>query len=296
MPFIKSRLVHKLTDIGYQVKIYEVHPDNNGFSPTDQALQEGAEMIVTAGGDGTINSSAKHLVHTNIPLAIIPLGSGNGLARTLSIPLELDKAIELLKDPIIRKIDTGNVNGELFLISCGFGLDADIAHDFEKTHVRGMLPYVLSGIHRFFSENLEIYRITDLESNEQWEGKALVTCVANSEQYGGGAIVAPGASPEDGYLELIEGMPVRFPEAIKVGIKLFQGTLDKEPKLKRKKIRKVLYERLSDRLVMHRDGEACFSKKENIIQVNPLSLNVVVGPKYKFLNSVNNVHFNNNQN
>ncbi|MCX7836192.1 MAG: diacylglycerol kinase family protein [bacterium] len=284
LPYIKSRIEHKLSDFGYQVSIYEIHPEKNGYSPTELALQQGAEMIISAGGDGTINNSAKLLTHTEIPLAIIPLGSGNGLARTLGIPLELEKALNLLKNPIIQKIDTGKVNGDLFLISCGFGIDADIAHDFEKTHVRGIFPYVVSGIRRFFTEELETYQITDLETNETWKGEALVTCVANSEQYGGGAIVAPNASPEDGYLELLEGLPVRFLEAVQVGIKLFNGSLDKEPKLKRKKIKKILYKRLSKRLVMHRDGEACFSKVENIIEIDPLSLHVVIGPSYKFLN------------
>lgn len=289
---IRSRIIQKLSEYGHQPKIYEIKQNKVNGIPTEEALQDGSDLLICAGGDGTINHTAQKIIQTSIPLGIIPLGSGNGLARTLRIPLDMDASIAQFKEPKITKIDTGKVNGDLFLISVGFGLDADIAHDFEKTYVRGMFPYIVSGIRRFFSEELETYRITDLDTKESWEGTALVTCVTNSEQFGGGAIVAPGASPTDGYLELLEGLSVSFPEALKIGVNLFRGRLDKEPKLIRRRIKRIQYERLSNRTVMHRDGEACFSEKSNLIEIDPLSLHVVVSEKFVLENLNNSIESN----
>ena len=96
-------------------------------------------IVAAVGGDGTLNEVARGLIGTDTAMAVIPCGSGNGLARSLHIPLNTDKALRLLKKGRIQRIDTGTVNGQLFLSVDVIGLDAQTAHDFAQDPRRGFM-------------------------------------------------------------------------------------------------------------------------------------------------------------
>jgi diacylglycerol kinase (ATP) len=100
-------------------------------------------LIVTAiGGDGTVNEVASGLVNTDIPLGIIPNGSGNGLARELGIPMNKKKAFDLLKKSTPIHIDTLLLNDHPCVNMAGIGFDARVAHFFDKMKARGFLNYI----------------------------------------------------------------------------------------------------------------------------------------------------------
>ena len=120
-------------------KIWETTAPLEAYDIAQKAIQVGASRIIAVGGDGTINEVASALVGTNIPLGIIPIGSGNGLARHLKIPLKIKKALQLAKEGVPQKMDVGLLNDKYFFCTAGIGFDASVANEFAKGKGRGLI-------------------------------------------------------------------------------------------------------------------------------------------------------------
>jgi len=170
---------------------------------TRQAIAAGAPLVFAWGGDGTVNEIASVLAFTQTPLALIPAGSGNGLARSLGIPRPPVRAIAhaLACEP--RAIDVGELGGRLFFNVAGVGLDAHVARLFDErpANPRGFGSYVTIAFR-------EIWRHTPIEYRVRLEadvlkGRADVLVLANGPEYGNGARIAPGAVVDDGWLDLV---------------------------------------------------------------------------------------------
>ena len=113
---------------------YEIHYTSykkHGIELTKIAIEKRFDIVCAVGGDGTVHEIGTTLINTNLCLAIIPRGSGNGFARHLRIPLNSRKAIECLNKQNQTIIDTANLNEFAFINGCGLGFDAHIAHKFE---------------------------------------------------------------------------------------------------------------------------------------------------------------------
>ena len=102
-----------------------------------EAVEKEFDIVVAVGGDGSVNETAKALIETNTVLAIIPAGSGNGLARHLGISVDTEKAINIINEGIVDSIDTVSVNDRFCIGTIGIGFDAHIAHLFAKATKRG---------------------------------------------------------------------------------------------------------------------------------------------------------------
>jgi len=107
-------------------------------------IEKKYQVYIVAGGDGTVNSVGRHLINSVSIMGIIPLGSGNGLARSLKIPLKPEYAIETINSLKISVIDTGLVNGMPFLNMAGAGFDAAVAHRYSKSVRRGFMAYLMN--------------------------------------------------------------------------------------------------------------------------------------------------------
>lgn len=170
-----------------------------------QAVKDGYEQILVAGGDGTINETAKALVGTRTALGIVPKGSGNGLARTLGIPLPYEQAWTALQKAGPLSCDVGQANGEYFFNLAGVGIEAQIAKDFAeygKNGKRGRWPYFKLGAKEVFSYRPKTLRV-------QYNGKdeiltPLTLVFANGTQYGSNFKIAPQAEITDGKLDMVE--------------------------------------------------------------------------------------------
>ncbi len=163
---------------------------------TRQALEQGAKRIVSVGGDGTMNEIAKVLVGTNVPLGLVPMGSGNGLARHLNLPLRFEAALEVAVSEKVVSIDTAEANGHPFFNVMGIGLDAEIGNRFNESKGRGFLRYLKEGWDTLF-----YYRASEYTLERKGETKnvdAYLIAIANSSQYGNNAYIAPDASLKDG--------------------------------------------------------------------------------------------------
>jgi diacylglycerol kinase (ATP) len=177
----------------------------------EQGVEAGIDAIVACGGDGTINDVAGRLVSTSTALGIIPMGSGNGFARTLKIPFKLDEALMVVQQGVIRQIDTGMVNENFFINISGIGFDAHIAGKFHHSKRRGLSTYTSLVLKEFSRYKPELYRIQVGENVV--ERKSFFAAVCNGSQFGNDFTIAPQADLMDGSLELIE---VRKPSILQV--------------------------------------------------------------------------------
>ena len=166
------------------------------------ACASGVALVVAWGGDGTMNEVARVLAFGPVPLALVPAGSGNGLARDLGVPHDPAAALAAATAGRPWRIDAGEVNGGLFFNVAGLGLDARIAHAFAANRGRrGLLRYLQIGV-----RELARYQPRDYEIF--WDGghraaPALFVALANSRQYGGHGCIAPAAVLDDGRFDLV---------------------------------------------------------------------------------------------
>ncbi|MDZ7776931.1 MAG: diacylglycerol kinase family protein [Bacteroidales bacterium] len=182
---------------------YEVvHTQHPGHATTLAAAAAAAktDIVAVAGGDGSVNEVVNGIYGTDTILALIPTGSGNGLARYLKIPLRATKAIQLINELSVTKIDLGFVNERLFVSIAGVGFDAHIADMYSRANYRGFMTYFSMIASSFQAYKPKKYTL-------QFEGKtikekALLISFSNSNQFGYNTSFAPEASITDGMLDI----------------------------------------------------------------------------------------------
>jgi YegS/Rv2252/BmrU family lipid kinase len=167
------------------------------------ALAAGVSLVVAWGGDGTINEVAAQLAFRDVPLGIIPSGSGNGLARELAIPFDADAAFAIACGGRDRVIDAGELDGRLFFNVAGVGIDARVAHEFASNGLlsRGFRRYLSIAARELLTYRPDEHTIcADGTTTRQ---KTLLIALANGRQYGNGACIAPHARLDDGRLDVV---------------------------------------------------------------------------------------------
>ena len=165
------------------------------------AQKENYDVMVAVGGDGSVNEIGSALIGSSCAIAILPCGSGNGLARHAGIPLKLDAAIARINNYNPVKIDTGKINDHIFIGTCGFGFDGHIAKKFDEFKTRGFLSYV-----RLTVREYRRYKPVEVEfkhDNERVKKTALFCSVANSSQFGNSFTISPLSDITDGKFELV---------------------------------------------------------------------------------------------
>jgi YegS/Rv2252/BmrU family lipid kinase len=201
------------------------------------AVADSADLVVAWGGDGTVNGAAAGVADTAIPLAIVPGGSGNGLARDLQIPLDPARAMVIAATGQPRRIDAGDLNGHLFFNVAGVGLDAQIAGRLAtKGHRRGLMGYVLATISELRSYRPCAYTIRNAFdaggraiTGDLVDHPAMFIALANSRQYGSGAQIAPKALLDDGVMEVVIVEPMSGLQILRQLPAFFGGRLEAGP-------------------------------------------------------------------
>ncbi|HEX2394507.1 MAG TPA: diacylglycerol kinase family protein [Bacteroidales bacterium] len=246
----------------------------NAFEIAAQKVTEGYQNIVAVGGDGTVNEVASALVNTTCRLGIIPAGSGNGLARHLRIPLAFSDSLKVLRDPEIRTIDAGQVNGRYFFCTCGTGFDAIVGKKFAHESKRGMISYVRATIHQYINYSPKKYILK--AENKKVELKAFLVTFANSGQYGNNAYIAPNALIDDGWLDLCVLRPFPRTSTLELGLRLFFKNIDQSPYLEVMRVKKATLKRKNkQKITLHLDGEPVTEKSKLKVKVVPGALNVM---------------------
>ena len=230
------------------------------------------QIIVAVGGDGSVNEVAKNMIGTDSILAIIPTGSGNGLARHLKIPMNLKAAILKINNLTIRRIDTAKINDYHFLGTAGTGFDAHIGWCFAEAPKRGFWTYMKITLKEYFSYTEENYTI-DIDGKEI-NSNALLITFANSNQYGNNAYISPQSIIDDGYLRII--ILKRFPlfYAFNFAYRIFNKKFDSFRFVTALKGKKIKVKTPKEEL--HIDGEPFKMGNKLDIEIVPKSLNIIV--------------------
>ncbi len=243
-----------------------------------EAVDEGADVVVAIGGDGTVNEVARSLVHTNTALAIIPCGSGNGLARHLNIPMDAKGAIDIINNNEIICMDYGKINSKPFFCTCGVGFDAFVSLKFAGSNKRGLLTYLENTLHESLSYVPESYEIESEEGTKKY--KAFLIACANASQYGNNAYIAPQASITDGVMDITILEPFTVLDVPSLAFQLFNKTIDQNSRIKTIRSKKIKIHRSSPG-VIHFDGDPVMDEKDVVVEIIPSGLNVVIGKMRK---------------
>ena len=239
------------------------------------ARDEGIDIVVAVGGDGTVNEVARSIVHSDTALGIIPCGSGNGLARHLMLPMNLKKAIQIINRCEIHNLDYGVINGYPFFCTCGMGFDAFVSMKFAEAGKRGPITYVENVLREGLKYKPETYEIED--ENGKMRYKAFLISCANASQYGNNAYIAPQASMSDGLMDVIIMEPFDVLEAPQISIDMFNKTLDKSSKIKTFKCKKLRIHR-KEAGVIHFDGDPVMTDKDIEIELKEKGIRIIVNP------------------
>jgi len=257
---------------------YAVHETEYAGHATEIAAacrDEGVDVVVAVGGDGTVNEVGRAIVGSETALGIIPCGSGNGLARHLMLPMDYKKDIDLLNRCEIHHLDYGIINERPFFCTCGMGFDAFISMKFAEAGKRGLVTYVESVLREGLNYKPETYKIED-ENGTMIHQAFLISC-ANASQYGNNAYIAPQASMHDGMLDVIIMEPFDVLEAPQVAIELLNKTIDKNVKIKTFRTQHIHIHREKEGLI-HYDGDPVMTDADVDIRLVPAGIKVVVNP------------------
>lgn len=239
----------------------------------EEAITKNFDIIVAAGGDGTINEVASKVLQHKKILGILPLGSGNGLARFLNIPQNLKDAILLINQLKTDKIDSATFNNKCFFNLAGMGFDAHLSAAFSKDKKRGLAGYLKLSFKEVFTYKDEIYNINI--DGIDYQRKAFAVTIANSSQYGNNVYIAPHASVKDGLLDVCVIKPFSILKLPVLSYILLNGTAETSDMIEIIKGKNIKISRAKEGPV-HVDGEPLNMGKEVQVTINPLSLEVIV--------------------
>ncbi len=230
------------------------------------------QVVVAVGGDGTVHEVMKGIHGSNKRLAILPVGSGNGLARHLGIPTNLMDSLACLLNFKAIDIDIGIVQGELFGMLAGVGFDAYIAKSFQSTKTRGLPGYIKAALKAYPNYKSINYQLAI--DGDTFERKAFMVVIANGSEFGNNAKIAPGASITDGLLDVcfVQKPPLHaLPTFL---TQLFTGALNRSRYVEIYKGKVVeLFTQVS---LLNIDGESLSVDKKLTFSIHPIKLNVLV--------------------
>ncbi len=230
---------------------YTNHPGHATELAANAAAQ-GFDIVVAVGGDGTVNEVAQGLIGTSTTMGILPIGSGNGLARELGIPMNILKGVKTLIEGKVRQIDVCRINNQRFLCTAGIGFDAQVADKMSKARSRGFLRYIRLTINE--SMKFKPLRVKMNVDGIWVDKKVFLVTFANARQFGNNAWIAPNANISDGLIDVIVVNPFNKIWLPVFGIGLFTRLIPKLPFVDCYRAKQIEME-LAETGIYHFDGE-----------------------------------------
>ena len=251
--------------------IWETTKPSEAKEFAKKAIEQKASRIIAIGGDGTVNEIGSVLTATNTPLGIIPIGSGNGLARHLQLPLQFDKALARALSGKELAIDVGIFNDRKFFCTTGIGFDAAVASRFAKGSNRGFMSYVKSTLYTLFH-----YRPIEISINGGPLAKVFSLTIANANQFGSNAYISPYSDLQDAHLEMVAIQPHSILKAATLAIRLFNKTIHASKKVSIRSIQHICIQ-YKKCMPIHVDGESLETAIDNlVVSIEPQALLVIV--------------------
>lgn len=277
----KNRIVDTINEYldssKYNAEFQWTKYSGHSYKIAKEAVQRNIPIVVSVGGDGSVHNTASGLVGTETILGILPIGSGNGFARHLQIPMHIPSAVITLNQLKIRDVDVGKINNKYFFNVAGFGFDGKISKLFAKSGKRGLLKYAQLVFKEFLRSKQQCFSV-QLESGEIIKDQALMINMANASEFGNGFSISPLSNIQDGRLELVITK--------KPSIFSFPGILKKALKNQVHQSQYINTYRFKTIHVIeadkefHADGEPVAVKFPATISVLPKALKVIAGENY----------------
>jgi YegS/Rv2252/BmrU family lipid kinase len=262
-------------NIYYQIVIWK---DKNHFEEITQLLKsEGYSDAIAVGGDGTVNHVAKTILGTDITLGIVPIGSGNGLARSLGISVKIQEAIKQIVDGKTTIIDHGLVNNIPFFCTSGIGFDAHIGNQFASSVKRGLQSYVKITVRELFKYRSKNYTLTF--NDQTIKRKAFLITVANAGQYGNDFYIAPEAKMNDGLFHVAILKPFNVLQLPGLITKILRKKAHKSACIETYVTNRITILR-DENDTIHFDGEPAIENKSVLFENKAGALRTIVGEKF----------------
>ena len=271
---LEQTIIEALQNAGLQPEVRYTTPEDHGDGLARQAAAERADLVIAAGGDGTLHAVANGLVGTKSALGIIATGTMNNIARSLHISEDIAQACDIIAHGETCQIDVGRINGTIFLEVAGIGLEAALFPAAEEFKSAGLLT-TIKGIWNGFST---LWRFRPSRFRATFDGRrsrsfrAIQVSVCNTPYYGARLQFAPNAVMDDGFLDVLIYRNFSKLEYIRHAIAISRGQRALEPKLRRRKI-KSLSIATDTPLEIHADGNPLGYTPATIV-IEPAALHV----------------------
>lgn len=212
---------------GFDVTIRFTERAGHASEMASDAVARNLDTVVAIGGDGTINEVGRSLVGSQVKFGIVPMGSGNGLARHIQVPLDISKALECIRDGYYESVDYGTVNDHIFFCTAGVGFDAEVSAKFAEAGTRGPVTYLRSIMQLAGDYKPSTYVLhTD---DGRVKEKANLIAIGNASQWGNNAYITPHASMTDGIFDVTIIKPLPLIELPRLTMQLFTRDLEQNP-------------------------------------------------------------------
>ncbi|HET8810838.1 MAG TPA: diacylglycerol kinase family protein [Flavobacteriaceae bacterium] len=264
-----NKLGNRLSADGKILEIHKTTGENDQLKIEKAIKKNQPDRILVAGGDGTIKLVAGALHEKKIPIGILPVGSANGLASDLDLPVEPDEFIKIALGKKIREIDAIQINDQLCLHMGDFGLNAELIKNYEAGNLRGKLGYAMNSISTLYNSEMP-YLFTIEANGKKTSCEGIMLGIANSRKYGTGALVNPMGKIDDGKFELLIFKKFDIFEILKT----LRGDVEMSPGF----VESISTDRANITTLLpidfQIDGEYCGTKKEITAKILPKKLHI----------------------
>lgn len=268
----KEDIIQKhLDETRYSFDIHYTQHEGDGYATVRERLDE-FEGFIAVGGDGTINEVFKAIIDTHKWFSVIPNGSGNGLARSLGIPMNIQGAVRHLNTAKTQQIDYALINEEPFINVAGIGFDARIANKFRESKKRGFRSYAEITFNEF--ANMKSKKVKISFGNTSIKRRVLMASFANSSQFGNNAHIAPNASLNNGKLHIVTLKKFHWLSIPYLTWLLFSRSIDRS-KLYREYVVEKATLTTRKGIHLHIDGEARGKVTKIDLAIVPLGVKVM---------------------
>ncbi len=266
---------------GIDFLVMQSYPDGDYENLKIVIAKQQITDVIVCGGDGTLSAVAGALLGTDVNIGIIPVGSGNGLARAACIPLKPSKALDIVFAGYTTEVDGFYINRQFSCMLSGLGFDAQIAHNFAKKSRRGLITYTKESLLHFFKA--KPYQFEIQIKDFSFYTDAFFISIANSNQFGNNFTIAPKASLTDGLLDIVivqKMSKARLPFAI---LKQIRGNNTLQELVDTISKRNVVYFQVPEIKIkniqfapLHIDGDPKESSNDFDIQVVPKAMRLLM--------------------
>ena len=263
---------------GLEVLWLETTREDPGQGLTAKAVAEGVELVMAQGGDGTVMACVTGLAGTEVPLAVLPGGTGNLLATNFDIPSDLDGAVEVALEGDRVRLDVAAMDDDRFVVMGGIGFDAAMLRDADpklKEHL-GAVAYVLSGF-KHLRRRATRFRLR-LDDRPPFDRTGQGVLIGNLGRLQGGLPIMPDARPDDGLLDVAVLQTRTMLDWLALAVRVVARRRRKDPQLELFQARRIEID--CDRpQPVERDGDPAGARDHLVVEVVPRALTLCVPPE-----------------